>query len=173
VRGIKLRLPQVDEFGLSLSSLERQPVPLRFLLLYREDLAEQYVSQRIADRTDRWILRGDAPASNETVRVDADDAVGYFDAIRERFAQLEGDAWLRERSLWVRYEDLARSPQALFDRAITPWLGIEPAPVSAPDRRMNPKPLRAKVENWAEARGALEGPRARLAPPSGWSRATI
>src|SRR5262245_41730964 len=56
IRGCKLFLKHLDNYGLRLAALDAAFPGSKYIVLYRESIAEQYVSYELARLTNQWIL---------------------------------------------------------------------------------------------------------------------
>lgn len=118
-------------------------------IVLRRDPLESYVSLRIAQATDQWMLNSPAKRLVAKIRFDpgafdrfAREADAYYDSLHE------GMKRAGQSALEVRYDEL--SEPASFAR-IADFLGLNGADIPATRLvRQNPEPLAQKVENYAE-----------------------
>lgn len=129
VSGFKLPLEHMRERGVSLSSVREACRPEGWIILYREDLFAQFISGIAATETNVWVRRRTDPAPHGPLRMskhhfDEDRYLGYTLAIRRFYEDFVGALGPEERRVWVRYEDLARDTQEVFDRSIFDLIGV-------------------------------------------------
>src|SRR4051812_20298200 len=70
LRGCKLFLRELENYRLTIDDLEKAFSSAFYIVLYRENLAEQYVSQKAAERTRQWILRPGQTRKQITISID-------------------------------------------------------------------------------------------------------
>jgi hypothetical protein len=156
VGGCKLIFEQLRDRGLALEDLQRLFPAARWLISYRESLADQYLSQLVAVKTQLWIQRDVNPKQGVRIRLDADRFQQFCAQTRDDLRHVASHEWISRNALAVKYEDLSRGPSALFCKAICPFLGIPTAPVSTDLVKQNERPLEQTIENAEELGDFLE-----------------
>jgi LPS sulfotransferase NodH len=157
VAGGKLMLDRVLGHGLQPSDIARRFRSARFLVTYRRSLADQYVSQRVAEATGRWQWAEDFRLPRPFV-VDLGDFRAYCDRLRGKYESVMQAAVMRGRVLAVAYEDLAADAQGLFDARIFDFLGLSRCPVRTDMKKQLSLDPRRLVVNAAEFSAAASGP---------------
>lgn len=162
VPGAKILLDQMRWAKVTVHDLRRLFPGVRFLLLYRESLAEQYVSFRVAQETSRWVSEpGTAPFTGQ-VHIDPDAMARFFAEIRSLYADVTRHEWMRRRTFALSYEELVGDPQGLFASALCPFLGVPFAPVRTRRTKQVGKLIDSVISNYAEVKPLLNSTVARL-----------
>ena len=169
IRGCKLLLLQMQECGLTVDELDAAFPDAMYLILYRESMAEQFISFQCARATGEWVLRRDQDRRQVRVEIDPEELEAFCDATRRDYEVLLANDWLRERSILLSYEELIADHGTCFVERVCPFLGV---PASEPATRMlkqNVLPMADRVVNFAEVAETIAGPwcRQRHAWPAG------
>lgn len=163
IGGLKILLGQLERHGLTVGDLQSVAPDLKFLIIYRRSLADQFVSTEIARRTGSWNLTERGTSRRVSVHVDREEFRRYCERIRGLYRQLLSDRFVTERALVLSYEELAEDAEALFRRSVCPFLEIDHHPVQTGFIKQNPSPINEKVLNFADVEDVLTGPDARQA----------
>jgi len=158
--GAKILTFHLDELPITLADLLEVLSAPKIILLYRQDLLEQYTSFHLAMATGVWHPR--KPVELALIRLDPDDFLAF--AERERRMWQENCARLNlAQTCAVSYEDLHADPRSQLARVFN-YLNVEPAELRSRLVKTNPRPLFQKVANYEEfaARGIPE--QARYSP---------
>lgn len=126
------------------------------VLLYRNRIADQFVSWKLARESGHWIGRSAADVARGRVRVDPDEFESYRERQISRYRMALSDEWIGDRVLTLEYETLAARPQEVFRDGVCPFLGAEYRPVGTDMVKQNTRPLRNVVENYDELADVLE-----------------
>ena len=161
IRGCKLMLDQLAACRLSSSDLLTAFPTARFIILYRESLAEQLLSARCARETGQWLVRRGQSAQHVQVAVAPLELQWFCDETRVLYDGLLADQRLSRASLIMSYEELIADPAAAFANRICPLLGLPPREPRTSMVKQNPRPLAERILNYAEIAPLLESPRCR------------
>ncbi len=149
--GAKLLKIRLEAHRLDLETLKKIFPTAKFILLYRKALFEQFVSLKIAEKTDVWLWRDAYPAPQPPpVRISSVEFEAWSKSTRAFYHNLTQKAWLRECSVTIDYESLSADPQKVFDEILFPFLGVPSSAVSSSLKKQNTKPLHEVVENFDE-----------------------
>ena len=130
-----------------------QDVRVRVILLRRANLLAQALSGGLAKVTGVWHSTGGKRDPRAQVRIEPERIVGILVRLQEQ--QLALAALCREHPVFeLSYEDLAAGNR-LDD--LQRFLGVEPRPLTSRYSRLDPRPLRDKIENWEDVSAALAG----------------
>ena len=161
VRGVKLPLGHLEQRGLDLRDVGSVLDDVRWIVLYRQSLAEQYVSWRCARRTGQWTSRGGRAPQDRPLEVDVDDFSAWVDGVRGRYdavRRLErGGCWQ-----WLSYEELVADPDRFVGERLAGWLGVPSAPLRTDLRKQAVVPLEQRVALDARVADAFAQTSARL-----------
>lgn len=127
--GAKLMFPHFQMRGISLSELQNEFPKAQWLVLYRRNILDQYLSHKIAWNTALWTQRrGTNRPSLENIRVrlNAKHALEYRDWVLSSYQETLDTEGICKRSIWISYEDLVADSQKLLNGVIFPFLGVNP-----------------------------------------------
>lgn len=127
VSGAKICFAHLEIRGLSPKKLDAEFPEANWIVLYRKNVLDQFISYEMAYKTGQWArLKNSREPSTENTRIElsASDMLKYFELTRQRYESALKTPGIRKHSLWISYEELAENPQALFDEAIFPFLGL-------------------------------------------------
>jgi LPS sulfotransferase NodH len=156
IRGCKLMLDQLKNCRLSLDHLNSAFPDAKYIVLYRQSLAEQFVSHRLAWLTQQFVLRpGEKPRRAE-LTIDPDDLRQYCDQTRSGYREVLNHPWLAGRAVLLSYEELTADTDHWLAEHICPLLAV---PVVTPATRLlkqNTLPLDQQITNYRDVAGLLE-----------------
>ena len=156
VGGGQVHIGHLDSHGLTLRDLRCILPSLRFLVLYRKSIADQYVSWLLASQTGRWVGSSSNARHTAQVAIDAPHFSDYVDQIRKKYWRVLNSAELNENATLVSYEELVQQPQEIFGRKVFPLLNLPASPIRTNLIRQNDRPLSDSVINYDEVRDLLE-----------------
>lgn len=158
VRACKLMLDQLQRTALSVDALVAAFPEARFLILYRESLAEQYVSHELAKATQQWYLVAGQERRQTRIYVSSAKLKTFCEDVRRSYRDLLNHAELAGRSVLLSYEDLSADPSWWLSEQICPLLGVAAAPPRSHLCKQNVGPLSERVENYREVAALLSSP---------------
>jgi len=157
VRGAKIFFVHLQELGLSLDDLLKEFPEARWFVLYRKNILAQYLSYKIANGSQRWTRhKNSPPAGNVHIKFDPCEAVKYRDRMKSCYRAAGENPLLRERSLWISYEDLVKDPQAFFDEKVFPFLKLLRHRIHTNLVKQNLKSPSEVICNYDEVREMIE-----------------
>jgi len=148
---IKLMLQHLRWRRISIEQIVRRFDKGKYVLLYRQDLLSQYVSNKALIATGQHRISSDSQRRSYRMKVNADD----FRQFAENAPVMFGDALTTLRRAGVvhelvQFENLVQDPQGVFDSAVLPLLGMSSRPVRTRTVRQNVKPISESIDNWPE-----------------------
>jgi hypothetical protein len=148
--GFKLPLNSIRAHPGALRVIE--PDRLQVVRLRRLNLLALFASRRLlaATRVSRS-TRGDY--GDTTVVLDPQQCLAVFQRAEQHERYLDGIA-ANKPVFSITYEDLAAG-RRLED--LQRFIGVEPAPLESPLKRLRIRPLSDTIENWSEVEEALRG----------------
>jgi LPS sulfotransferase NodH len=161
VRGCKLMLNQLDDCQLDLKRLDAAFPSARYIILYRESLAEQFLSLETAKATNQWKLTGEQEAKLVHIRVDPRQLHSFCDKTLEMYRRVLDHDWLRHRSVLLSYEQLTSNPDNCLCDFICPLLDVDAAPPSTSLRKQNSRSRAQRIENYEQVATLLDSDRCR------------
>jgi LPS sulfotransferase NodH len=150
VRGCKLMLNQLDECKLDLKQLDEAFPEARYIILYRESLAEQFLSLESAKATNQWKLTADQDRKFVHIRVNPRKLQDFCETTMEMYRRVLDNEWLRERGLLLSYEQLVSNPQNCVNEMICPLLGVDASPLSTSLCKQNTLSPAERVVNYEQ-----------------------
>ncbi len=121
----------------------------RFIILYRKNVLEQYLSLKVAEMTDSWGMTNNFKLPS-SVPIDREELAEYCQMVKGYYEGLVQDPCLKDRSILLDYEELATEAQAMFDRVIFPFLGLPSTPVSSSLQKQTTKKPSQIIKNYEE-----------------------
>lgn len=158
VRACKLMLDQLANCRLSIRDIDAAFPGARYVILYRQSLAEQFVSFKTALVTRQWILRAGQPPKHAKVTVDPAELRAYCDKTQSAYRELLCQTWLEQRAVLFSYEELISQPAYRLGKQICPLLGVCSLQPATRLCKQGIQPLDQRVENYREVAALLESP---------------
>lgn len=158
IRGCKLMLHQLANCGVTLPLLENAFPTARYILIYRESLAEQYVSQELAQATQQWLLAPGEQQRQAQVVIDPASLRAYCDGIRAQYRAAVEHYGLAEKAVLVSYEELTADPESSLNNLICPLLGLPATKAAARTCKQNTQHFSQRVANYSKVAALLNSP---------------
>jgi LPS sulfotransferase NodH len=158
VRGCKLMLDQLANCGLTLDALDAAFPSPKYIVLYRQSLAEQFLSREAAKATQQWVLLEGQERKQARVWINPAELRSYSDAVRRAYREVLAHSWLPQRAMLLSYEELVADPARCLRDRVCPLLGV---PAVSPEtclRKQNTLPLAQRVANYHEVAALLASP---------------
>lgn len=156
VCGVKFFFSDFQELGISLEDLLKEFPEARWFILYRENMLDQYLSFKLAQCTGEWFRKGALPPNKAKILLDPKDLISYCDKEKSWYEEAQSNAVLRERSLWLSYEELVSDPQGIFDSRVFPFLNISPSCIHTDHLKQNDRSHSKIIANYSKLRAWLE-----------------
>lgn len=148
--------------NISLERLYKNFPKVKFIILYRANLLETYVSLLRARKTQEWFTKDDKSETNDDrFLVRKDELLEFCRRLKGRHINLN-ETLLLSNALVVSYKELSNNPETLFSKKICPYLNIKYKPVRSALKKQMRKPLREAIENFHEIEGLINSPAAIL-----------
>ncbi len=158
IRGCKLMLTQMDACGLTIDAIDAAFPEARYLVLYRQSLAEQFLSRESALLTGQWLLFDGEVRKQAGVQINPAKLRSFADQTRQSYEKILRYSPLQQRGVLLSYEELSGDPAACFHERICPLLGVEPLTPKSSMRKQNVLPLAERVINYREVADLLDSP---------------
>lgn len=144
--GAKVLTYQFDELQIKLADMIEILHDPAVIVLYREQILEQYVSLKTAERDRVW--HSNKPFKNEPIRLDPALFVEFVK--RERRMWRENLAVLNGRRVhYLTYDQLANETEETI-RSLFGFLGLKAYPVHSPLVKLNRAPLSQRLVNYRD-----------------------
>lgn len=157
-RGCKMMLDQLAESRVTLDDINTAFPNAKYIILYRQSLAEQFVSKETALVTNQWTLSQSDQRKQIRVRINPTALRSYCERLRQWYGEVLAHPWLPERGLILSYEELVADPRQRIRDEICPLLGVPAAEPQSYLLKQNTQPLAQRIENYREVAGLLNGP---------------
>ena len=128
VRGCKLMLYQLANCKLTLDDIHAAFPTAKYIVLYRQSLAEQFVSHQQALATRQYQVPVGEEAKHSGIVIDADELRRYCDEVRRGYCEVLKHTWLADRGVLLSYEELTADAGNWLEKRICPLLGIKYRP---------------------------------------------
>jgi LPS sulfotransferase NodH len=159
IRGCKMMFFQLSRCGLSANDLRAAFPAAKYLIIYRQSLVEQYLSEQVARATGQWMVRrGDTP-KQARVTVDPVELAGFSAQTQWHYQRLLSHGWLRQKAVLLSYEELVADPEGWIAGQICPLLGLPPAQPQTRLVKQNRQTLAERVVNYEAVAEVLNDPR--------------
>jgi LPS sulfotransferase NodH len=171
IRGCKLMLPQLSNCGLSLADLNHAFPTAKYIILYREALAEQFVSHHVAEATDQYLLRDGETPREVKIHVDPRALRAYCDDIRRRYRDVVECRWLENKAVLLSYEQLVANPAGSVKQHICPLINVEFGGAQTRLVKQSTRPLAERIVNYREVAALVNSPLCRQQHSFPWQQA--
>jgi LPS sulfotransferase NodH len=149
-RACKLMVRHLANYQLTLGDLDAAFPGARFIILYRQSLVEQFVSQCLARATNQWVLLPGEERKRASVTVNPADLRRYCEETRRGYEEVLAFPALAERGAILSYEELTADPARCLRERICPLLGVPAIEPKTMLCKQNPQPLAERVVNFSE-----------------------
>jgi LPS sulfotransferase NodH len=169
---MKIFFRDLELKGLSIIDLKQAFPQAKWIVLYRESLAEQYVSDMTAQRTGVWSRyvkpypagQPADPPSDPQIQVNPQDFQQYCGKIRKWYAEIAQAGITAQQRMDLAYEELVSISPSDLGQHLASFLGVPPRPVNSWTLKQSLLPLPARVANWPEVEELLSSALARFDP---------
>jgi len=153
ISGAKLLMNQLSGCDISMTELVNYFPQVKYLIVVRENIIDQFISEKIADATNSWI---NVPVPNH-YRIDLrpEDLDEYCKEIRGIYRDVLNGTKKKDRMI-ITYEDLSKDPQGTFEKYIFPFFNIPTSTVHTNLVKQNKLPSSERVSNWDEIKELAE-----------------
>jgi LPS sulfotransferase NodH len=158
IRGCKLMLYQLANCQLTLNDINSAFPNAKYIIIYRQSLAEQFLSQKAAETTEQFVLRPGEKPRKAKLTINPDELRGYCDHTRNAYRDVLDHDWLRERSVLLSYEELTADSAYWLNQQICPLLNVPPVMPKERFVKQNTLPLAERVTNYREVASLLHSP---------------
>jgi LPS sulfotransferase NodH len=165
-RTCKIFLNELKHYRLTIDDLEQAFPTARYVVLYRENLAEQYISRQVAKLTGQWSLLPGQPRKNAAISVDPAGLMQYCQKVQSDYAAIAEHPAIARRGAMLSYEELVANSARCLREVVCPLLGASYSEPKTSYRKQNVGPLAERVTNYSEIATLLKGPLCRLQLPS-------
>jgi LPS sulfotransferase NodH len=161
-RGCKLFLHELEHYRLTIDDLQRAFPDAIYLVLCRENLAEQFVSAKMAKHTGQWILLPGQERKKGPVSVDPIELQQFCQEISRQYVSVTTNPAIANRRAIISYEQLVASPARCLREIVCPLLDVPYVDLQTGLCKQNVEPLSQRVANYSEVAELLDSPQCRL-----------
>jgi LPS sulfotransferase NodH len=151
-------LQQLVNCNLTLDDLNREFPSAKYIVLYRQSLAEQFISRTVAAATGEYLVRRGQKPRQAQVIVDPHDLRAYCDHTRSRYCDVVERPWLADKAVLLSYEELVADPTRWLRDHICPLLGASFVALETRLVKQSTQPLREQIVNYHEVAALLHSP---------------
>ncbi len=137
--GAKLILKHMQTHGIVLDDLKSIFPSVKFIILYRQSILDQFISLKIAEKTNVWQWIDNGFVIPDSIDVDVWELNAFREEIKAFYKNIFAASWVMDRSVVISYEELVADSQGLFDRIIFPFLGLPASKISSITKKQNYK----------------------------------
>ncbi len=137
--GTKLISSQMQTHGIVLQDLKNLFPSVRFIILYRQSLLDQFISLKIAEKTNVWQWIDNGFLLPDSIDIDLHELNCFCGEVKTFYEGILASSWLRERSLIISYEELVSDPHGLFNRSVFPFLDVSASRIWSVTKKQNNK----------------------------------
>jgi hypothetical protein len=151
-------LHQLTNCGLVMDDLNAEFPNAKYVILYRQSLAEQFLSHKMAQATSQYVLVRGETRREAKILVDSGELREYCDDVRQRYQAALACPWLKGRSVLLSYEELVEEPNYWLRDQICPLLET---PFATPETRLqkqNTRSLAERIVNYREVAALIHSP---------------
>jgi LPS sulfotransferase NodH len=159
VRCCKIFFEHFESYHLTLRALDEAFPGAKYIVLYRQSLAEQFASHELARLTNQWAIVQGQVAKQKAIAVDRQKLLEYCDKMRSNYQNVISTPWLIERAVLLSYEELTADPAYWIHYHIGPLLGVSTTTLRTRFAKQNPQPLSERITNYSEVAALLKSPR--------------
>ena len=169
VRACKVFFHHLENYGLTLDDIDHAFPEAGYIVLYRENMVEQFVSHKQAVQTNQWLLLPGQDRKRARVTIDSKELRTYCDTTRRSYEQAIAHRAVAEHGVVLSYEQLTARPSQCVREFICPLLNIPAIDPTSQMRKQNAEPLSQRVANYDEIAALALSPHChqRYYPP-GW-----
>lgn len=149
-RGAQTHIYHFRLHRITIEALCQEMAELRFVVIHRRCLAEQFVSWKLAKESGRWVGSSEHAVHKRTCIVDPHEFQLWCSEVRDRYAEVTACDRLWKSAISVVYEEIVSSPEGIMSNKVFPFLGLGPVSVHTKLRKQNPRRLDQCVENYRE-----------------------
>jgi len=155
--GFKVQLEHLDDYNLDLADMYHALKKPRFIILYRLNMLDIYVSLEIARKTNLWLIRDARERLHTQINLDWSNYLEYRNWLMNHWLGLKKALHeLGAEYMVVCYEDLVAS-RATELKKIENFLGVQEwGMYDVSLLKQNPTELPEKVSNYADIAHYLE-----------------
>jgi len=157
--GAKLMFPHLQMRNISLRELHKEFPQAQWIVIYRRNIFDQYLSYKMAWQASQWrLLRQCDRPKLEKIRIqlDCNDALTHRDWLLQSYKEILETPEIHERALWLSYEELSADPQKVFAEVVCPYLGVPASAVSTKLIKQNIWRYPEIISNYEEVKDFIE-----------------
>lgn len=147
ISGAKIHIEHLQARKLPVSFLDHCFPAYKIILLFRNSLFDQYISWKMAKTNNIWIATDTSKISHITLSIKPQEFRQYVAKQEQRFAEVVPYLLCRNNVFVLSFEELVASPQAIFDKYLFAFLGVDPISVCSSLQRQRRRAVGEVVKN--------------------------
>jgi len=160
----KLMLHHLRYFKIALDDIATCFPEARFVIIYRQDLLQQFVSMQKLKATGVHKMRPDKDPSSQIEQVDVnpEQLSRYCRRMKEQYGELLAHEGIMNRAILFSYEELSAKPQEICSAVFT-HMGCTPVTVVSQLMKQERRPIHEVIGNYKEITDFVESGETRMA----------
>ena len=148
--GAQIHIGHLEHHNLTARDLCECVGSCKLLILYRESLADQFVSWQLARQSNRWVGNSQTDIHTKKIKIIPEEFSTFCNMIQQRYLGVMQTPGVRESSTVLSYEELCELPNQVFTDRIFPLLGQSPVAIHSKMIKQNRRPLSETVTNYKD-----------------------
>lgn len=158
IRGCKLMLHQLANCQLKLDDLNQHFEHAKYIVLYRQSLADQFVAEKTAEATRRLTIQSGNDQRQAEVAVNPQQLRAFCDDNRRRYHDLIECRGLADHAVLLSYEEFIADPVHCLKQKVSPLLSVPFADSTTRVPKQNLRPLAEQIINYREVAALVQSP---------------
>lgn len=159
---IKLMSDQMETHRLNIDDIRDTFPTAQFIILYRESLLKQYISNELSKRSGVWKLDKEKnkqrwDKSSITFEINPGDFQQFCESTKQFYVNILGKEWIKKEALILSYEELIGNSKDKLGGKLFSFLNLPKAEIKTDLKTMNERSAEEIVTNYHEIKELLEG----------------
>jgi LPS sulfotransferase NodH len=151
----KLLKEQMERYGVEIRDLINEFPTAKFILMYRNNLGEQFYSYKRAQMTQEWYKKDEEKQKIKKIYIDTGEFIDYCRTI-ETFYNGILSQLSKRKYIMIAYEQLVENGQSTIDKTVSKFLGVKSGKIKTKLKKQNLEPLQNVIENYDHAKDLLK-----------------
>ena len=153
-RGGKLFLGQLGNLGLSIDDITKTFPGGKYIILYRSDLLEQFLSLHIAMQAGEFAWYPGYEKKERTLWINPQQLENYYSRMSKDYKELAKK--LDGNSILVSYEALCSNPEEVLEETVLPYLGNDSRELVTSMVKQNHWDYEKTITNYEDVKHLIE-----------------
>ena len=158
---VKLISDQMQAHKLSVDDIKNNFPNARFIILYRQSLLRQYISNEISKKSGIWKLDKEKikqrwDKNSITFEIDPTELEQFCKSIRQFYLDILEKDWIKKDALLLSYEELIGSSRDELAKKLFSFLNLPAVEIKTDLKKMNERTVKEIVTNYDQIKKSLE-----------------